>query len=162
MVIKGLLCLSILTFTSAVGYFLATKYRQRKLFFNQLYEFNERFLREISYSKRPLKEFIESYSYKAEFADILSLYIDVLGDFDKIFSIFSEISFLNQEEKKILSDYFSLLGKGDSESQKSYFTSVKSTLDSYKSGAEKEYKKYADLYVKLGVLVGLAIIIIII
>ena len=30
------------------------------------------------------------------------------------------------------------------------------------SAAEKEYKKYAELYVKLGVLVGLAIIIVII
>ena len=162
MTIKGLLCLAILAFTSTVGYLLAAKYRQRKSFFTQLFDFNERFLVEVAYSKRPIKEFIENYAYKGDFAEILGLYIDVLGDFDKMPTLFSEVSFLEQEEKKILTDYFSSLGKGDSDSQKSYFTNVKNTLDVYKKGAENEYKKYAELYVKLGVLVGVAIIIIIV
>ena len=162
MAVKFLLCIAILAFTSGVGYFLASKYRQRKVFFTQFYEFNERFLREISYSKRPIREFIVSNAYKGDFSELLKNYLSVLGKEDELLNIFSEISYINQEEIKTAIDYFRSLGKGDSESQKNYFSNAKELIGEYKKKSETEYKKYADLYVKLGVLIGLAIIIIII
>ncbi len=160
MIIKFLLCIAILAFTSGVGYVLASKYRQRKVFFLQFAQFNERFLREISYTKRPLKEFIESFAYKGEFADLLKSYLEQLGKEGG--ELFSEFSFISAEEEKTLKEYFRSLGKGDSDSQRNYFSNAKEVINEYKNKAETEYKKYADLYVKLGVLIGLAIIIIII
>ena len=55
-----------------------------------------------------------------------------------------------------------MIGKGDSNSQKNYFTSVKETLSKLKKEAEENNKKYGDLYVKLGFLCGLLILILVI
>ena len=52
--IKFILGVAIICFTSFCGYVLAKKYRQRKNFFSQMNEFNERFLSEIAYYRRPI------------------------------------------------------------------------------------------------------------
>ena len=59
---KFLLGVCIVAFTSFCGYFFAKKYAKRKLFLEQLKEFNDRFINEIGYYKRPLGEFISKYS----------------------------------------------------------------------------------------------------
>ncbi len=162
MLIKIIVCLAILVFTTSIGYLLASKYRNRKLFFNQFSQFNERFLREIEYSKRPIKEFTQSYAYKGDFCEILNKYLENLGSFNDFLCVFPDISCLETEEIRVICDYFNSLGKGDSSTQKSYFSSVNAQIEEYKKKSEKDYKRYADLYVKLGVLVGLAIIIVIV
>ena len=67
MLIKFLLGIAIVAFTSFCGYLFSGKYRKRSLFFRQLNAFNERFLTEISYYRRPIGEFATRYSYKGEF-----------------------------------------------------------------------------------------------
>ena len=52
-----------------------------------------------------------------------------------------------------------MLGKGDSASQKAYFSALKEPIGKMQLGAETAYKKYGDLYVKLGFLCGLLILI---
>ena len=69
--IKFLLGIAIVAFASFCGYLLAKKYRQRKAFFEQLKMFNERFLNEITYYRRPLKEFVSVYAYRGEFNGLL-------------------------------------------------------------------------------------------
>ena len=64
---KFLFGIVMIAFTSFCGYLLARKYRQRKLFFRQLYEFNERFLTEIAYYRRPIQEFAAKYTYRGEY-----------------------------------------------------------------------------------------------
>ena len=59
-------------------------------------------------------------------------------------------------------DYFSMLGRGDSSSQKGYFSSVKEDLRRRKIETDAEYKKYGDLYIKLGFLCGLLVLILIV
>jgi len=163
MTAKIILCLAILAFTSGVGYCLASKYRKRRLFFGQLFDFNERYLQELDYYKRPLKEFVEVQAYKGEFAEFLKFYLEFLGKNGVLLSDFLlNVVFLDKSEEKFLGDYFNSLGKGDSQSQKSQFSTLKATLSGWKNETEEEYKKYAELYVKLGVFIGLAIIIIII
>ncbi|MBE5752681.1 MAG: hypothetical protein E7343_01265 [Clostridiales bacterium] len=162
MLIKIIVCLAILIFTTTIGYLLASKYRNRKLFFHQFCQFNERFLREIEYSKRPIKEFIQCYAYKGDFCEILNKYLEKLGAFDDFLSIFPEIGYLENEEMRVVCDYFNSLGKGDSYTQKSYFSTASIQIEEYRKKSESDYKRYADLYVKLGVLFGLAIIIVII
>lgn len=77
--IKFILGVAIVCFTSFCGYLLAKKYRQRKSFFVQMNEFNERFLSEIAYYRRPIKEFSEKYEYKGEFDELLSSFVGSLG-----------------------------------------------------------------------------------
>ena len=162
MLIKILLCLTLLIFTSGVGYAFASKYRKRKVFFAQFHEFNQKFLQELAYSKRPIKEFLQAYPYKGEFLALLEEYREKLGQDNFFNEYFSLNTFLAIDEEKLIIEYFKQLGKGDTDSQKSLFSVRAKDLEILKDKTEKEYKKYAELYVKLGVLVGLAIIIVII
>lgn len=165
MMAKFFLGIAIVAFTSFCGYVLAKKYRQRKNFFAQLREFNERFLNEISYYRRPLAEFVSKYAYKGEFNRLLECFFRTLGENSYLFEEDlqgAEYNFLTREEKGDIKDYFFMLGKGDSASQKTYFSSVKDRLLQKQTETEKNCKKYGDLYVKLGFLIGLLILILII
>lgn len=159
---KFFLGISIVAFTSFCGYLLAKKYRQRKQFFSQWKEFNERFLNEISYYRRPLGEFVFKYAYKGEFHKLLERFFQTLDERNLFLGIVhekNEYAFLSQEEKGVVEDYFMMLGKGDSASQKTYFSALKEPIAKMQSNAETAYKKYGDLYVKLGFLCGLLILI---
>ena len=163
--IKFLLGIAIVAFTSYCGFVLAKKYRKRKLFFAQFKEFNERFLSEVSYYRRPLGEFASKYVYKGEFQNFLHNFfaeIDELSQSSEREITFDDCEFLSGEDKDVIEDYFLMLGKGDSASQKGYFSSVKNGLLTLKTNAETACKKYGDLYVKLGFLCGLLILILII
>ncbi len=163
--IKFLLGVAIVAFCSFCGYLLAKKYRRRKAFFKELKEFNERFLNEIAYYRRPVREFVANYTYQGEFQELLSDYISAVDErspLERILSETEKYDFLRREEKRTVVDYFSMLGKGDSASQKSYFSSVKEVLSSLQAQTEAEAKKYGDLYVKMGFLCGLLLLILIV
>ncbi len=129
----------------------------------QFKEFNERFLNEISYYKRPLKAFLFEYPYREEFKILIENFIS-FRESSAIYELLQsqEFSFLNAEDKKITADYFSMLGKGDCSSQKNYFSSAKERLAKLYGDAESLCKKYGNLYVKIGFLCGLLILILII
>ena len=71
-------------------------------------------------------------------------------------------SFLKEEDKKTVEDYFFMIGKGDSASQKSYFSSMKESLFILRNETENAAKRYVDLYIKIGFLCGLLILILIV
>lgn len=163
--IKFILGIAIVAFTTFCGYLLARKYRQRKEFFLQFKEFNERFLSEISYYRRPIVDFVSQYFYKGEFNVLLHCYFEQLleNDFEEKRALdLPEFIFLNEEEKAVINDYFLMLGRGDSSSQKGYFSSVREKLFKLQNDSEVACKRYGDLYIKLGVLCGLLILILII
>ena len=157
--------IAIVAFTTFCGYIFAKKYRQRRLFFTQLKEFNERFLNEIAYYRRPIREFAASFEYQGEFNTLLQTFFLNLEDHsvkDRKIYDFPELTFLTKEEKTVVEDYFIMIGKGDSASQKTYFSSVKDRLSKLQTEAENAGKRYGDLYIKIGFLCGLLILILII
>ena len=163
---KILLGVCIVCFTSYCGYFFAKKYRIRKQFFIQLYEFNEFYLNEISYFRRPLPEIIKRKTYKGAFLELLNGFFDLLNEnTTKKSAIYEKVAaydFLTEDEKGAIGDYFSMLGAGDSASQKEYFNSVKSALGEYKNKSVADGEKYGGLFIKLGFLLGLTILILIV
>lgn len=163
--LKFFIGIIIIAFCSFCGWLLSKKYRLRKLFFHEFKEFNERFLSEISYYRRPLQEFIVAYTYQGEFQQLLSHCFFSKQERTNEEGIYKEIAyvdFLKNEEKHELQDYFLMLGKGDSSSQKSYFTSYKEKLSSWVESANLDAKRYGDLYIKLGFLSGLFVLLLII
>lgn len=153
--LKFLLAALIIAFCVFLGYLAAGKYRARKKYFNQLALFNERYLSELSYTRKPLAEFIASFPYA--------------GDFDKSLKGLTEnrnakvdFSYLNADERKLCGDYFTALGTGDSDAQKGYFSAQKRNLEEKKTESEKECKVKSELYLKLGLLAGLAFVILIV
>ena len=163
---KVILGIAIVVFTSYCGRFFAKKHRIRKRFYNEFFEFNERYLNEISYYKRPITEFMAKYPANGEFKRLLTDFYDSLREKSTPFAVFSkaleEYDFLRTDEKSFILDYFSMLGKGDSFSQKEYFSGNKKRLLDLKEESEKQSNRYGDLYFKLGFLVGLAVLIIIV
>ena len=165
MILKFIFGIGIIAFTSFCGYFFANKYRKRKHFLRQFKEFNERFLSEVSYFRRPIKAFVASYAYNGEFDRFLKIFFGLLekGQAEVYaFDFKSEFSFLREEERQTVEDYFLMLGKGDSISQKGYFASIKERLSGLSTSADNDCKKYGDLYIKLGFLCGLLILILMI
>lgn len=153
--LKFLLSVLIIAFCILLGYFAAEKWRSRKKFYLQYCLFHERYLNELTYARKPLPSFLKEYSYS--------------GDFAKILKTFSERqewgkypSFLTKEEQDFCKNYFSMLGKGDAVSQKNFFSAQSATLSDKRSLSEKEAKSRGELYLKLGLLAGFAIVILII
>lgn len=163
---KLIIGIAIVCFCGYCGVFFSKKYRKRKAFFGQFSSFNERFINEVSYYRRPLSDFANGFSYKGEFGALLFAYFDDLKQnstknsaMDRCFSAYD---FLSSEEKKFTADYFQMLGAGDSHSQKSYFSGATSTLTEWKNKTSSDAEKYGGLYLKLGVLLGLTILIVLI
>ncbi len=163
--IKFFAGIAVVAFTTFCGYLLAGKYRKRRLFFTQLQTFNERFLSELAYYRRPLQVFIREYNYKEEFALLLQRFLSCIKNENELkeVELFGEsFFFLKKEERQIVLNYFSMLGRGDSTAQKGYFSAVKNNLISMQEECVITCKKYADLYIKLGFLFGLLILILIV
>ncbi|PWM53005.1 MAG: hypothetical protein DBX60_03085 [Bacillota bacterium] len=152
--LKVLVAALTIAFSVALGYFLAEKYRARKRFFAEFCRFNERYLAELSYERRPLGSFLKEGAYE--------------GDFGKAVAAFSasrqaELSFpfLTKEERVDGENYFRQLGKGDSHTQTAYFSAQKARLSACKEQCEREAKARTELYTKLGLLAGLALVVLI-
>lgn len=160
--IKLFVGMAIVAFSSFCGYKLAGKYRRKKNFFAQFSAFNERFLGELAYYRRPIRQFIAEYTYQGEFRLLLEEFVSGLNtgaDRANLLTLDEEFSFLNKDEQHITQEYFMTIGKGDSASQKAYFFSMKERINALRDSSETECKRYADLYVKLGFLFGLFILI---
>ncbi len=162
---KFLLGIAIIAFTTFIGYLCGKKYRKRKAFFAQYTLFNERFINEVSYYKHPLQTFFTKYAYKEEFDFLLQRFLYHVKNGVPLYgNLLSDhaFDFLKREEKVVVENYFSMLGKGDTVSQKTYFSAQKSTLEGLEKESAEHCKKVCDLFIKLGFLCGLLVLILII
>ena len=119
----------------------------------------------MTYYRRPIKAFVASYAYRGEFDRFLKIFFRRLENGQAqvcALDFKAEFPFLRNEERQTVSDYFLMLGKGDSASQKAYFSSVRERLTTLCGAAERDCKAYGDLYIKLGFLCGLLILILMI
>ena len=114
-------------------------------------------MNEVSYTKIPLPAFLEKYTFSGEFRQLLE---------EKRRSEFREqefsVEFLNEDERKFVSDYFRMIGKSDASSQKTYLTAMRGEINEKKRESAEEYKKYFSLYMKLGFLAGLILVVLIV
>ena len=153
--LKILLCIAIIAFSTAVGYLLAGKYRARKKFYEQFCLFNKQYLNELSYTRKPLPDFLKEHTYTGDFAKAVKESVNLRDSA-------VTLSYLTNDEKSACSNYLSMLGKGDAASQKSYFGAQTQALEAKFAEGEQQAKARGSLYLKLGVLLGLAIVILII
>lgn len=153
--LKIVICIAVIAFSTAMGYLLSCKYRARKKFYDQFCLFNERYLNELNYMRKPLPDFLKQYEYTGDFAKAVKQCVE-----ERDCSV--KLTFLTNEERNACGNYFSMLGKGDALSQKSFFGAQTKILDEKRATGEKQAKARVSLYVKLGLLLGLAIVILII
>ncbi len=152
--LRLILCVLIVAFCTAIGYLAAEKYRARRSYFSQLSDFVERYIAELGYAKKPLPAFLEECRFS--------------GDFEKTMNRIARHEeaacrekYLTEAEKKDCESLYSMLGRGDSRSQMEFFQSKRQLIAEKKTSSEKEAKARSDLYLKLGLLAGLAFVILI-
>lgn len=157
--IKFLVGISVVVFTTYCGRFFAKKYRLRKNFFQQAASFNVFFLEEISYSKRSFEELCARFRFSGEFQEVINLEISRRAQRKSSPIELDEFTFLSTDERAFFREYFLAIGRGDTQSQKGYFSNAANSLESFKNQAVSDCNKYMDLYTKLGFLLGLALLI---
>ncbi|MBQ7831166.1 MAG: hypothetical protein IJ393_03720, partial [Clostridia bacterium] len=99
--LKFIVGIALIAFTTFCGYLLSGKYRKSKAFFRQLRGFNDRFINEISYFRRPIEEFVAGYPYNGDFAVLLKSFFYRLKSSsaqDKTVLELSNVTFLSEEE----------------------------------------------------------------
>lgn len=144
----------IVLFLTYVGYFASEKFRDSKKFYISWLKFHQTFLYEICYTRRPVQEIVKRFSEEKE-----SDFEAFLREYEKKHEWKGKIDCLNTEENEFLKEYFSFLGRSDYNAQKEYFDSVTKKLEGMQKESEIKAARYTDLYVKLGFLLGLAIVI---
>lgn len=151
--IKIFLSVVLIALCTVFGKVLTVKYSQRKVFYYNLFLFNERMINEVSYTKMPLAAFEKKYKFEGDFEKIIHKKAN--GESVAEYNL----SYLSDDDKRYVYDYLQMVGKSDSASQKAYLLSVRQEAERLKTESEKEYKKYFNLYVKLGFLFGLVAVI---
>lgn len=152
--LKFVLAGLVIAFCTLLGYFAAGKYRARRSFFSQWSDLNEKYLSELKYRRAPLPEFLKECKLTGEFLKAAENSLKGKGGL--------KASFLTEEEKKDALVYFGQLGRGDSRSQLGFFEGKRALLLTKNEGAEKDAKERGELYLKLGLLAGLAFVILIV
>lgn len=153
--LKLLLAMATVAFSTLIGWFAAGKYRARRLFFAEFARFNEKYLAELSYERRQLGRFLAENSFEGEFGKTVET-------FRKKREANFSYPFLKKEEKADGENYFSSLGKGDAHTQITFFSAQAGRLGALKAESEREAKGRGELYLKLGLLAGLALVLLII
>ena len=90
------------------------------------------------------------------------------GEFEKSLAEFREkreasfpFSFLSKEERAEAERYFQQLGRGDARTQSGFFSAQAARLNALREQSAREAKARGDLYLKLGLLAGLALVVLI-
>lgn len=136
-----------------IGFIFSKKYKDRKSFYCDFFEFNKNLRNEISYSQNTIVSILKKIENKSDFYKFAySFYINKKNDL-------CDIKYLNKDEKDLINNYFSSIGIGDKVSQSKYVDGMLEQLKEKKEVAELEEKKYKNTYVKLGFLFGLIILI---
>lgn len=159
-VIGGVLCF-ISTYLGIIG----------KMYFDKRYKFVVDFVDflinlndNMSYSKDNLPQIIDRYTEqnKGDLCRILSQYKSLLTkgsvnteEINKVFNY----KYLKKGERSLITEFFASLGKIDYDTQLSRLNLTKAQAEKLREKAEKESKSTGAMLSKLGLLLGIAIMI---
>lgn len=143
-----------------LAYKLSEKYRIRQKFYGDFYLFNKRMCDEMNFTRNTLLSVFSSFSADAPFQAVLNAYRTDLTE-RKGFSC-EGLWFLSEDEKHSAEEYFAALGKTDAQTQLNFLRAYDATLRTCSESATADKKKYVKMYIKLGLLTGVAVLILLI
>lgn len=151
---------------SLLGYKLAEYYIKRKKFFSSLELLLSSLELDVSFSQEKLKTVIQRNSDNLLSKELVSICSNVCEDLNNRKcldnEIFKNISILRKDEKELLLKFFVSLGRFDAMSQSKEIKAYSTKFSEYYNQASIDCKKYASLFIKLGVIVGLLVCLLII
>lgn len=146
-----------------VGYLFSRKYKMRANFFSALILLCQKFDVEINYSRERLKNIFLSLDNKNS-SNLYGIdknfisYLDKEVELDKN-ELFKGINFLKDNEKDMIFPFFKSLGRSDVDSQSKEVKNYQNRFENLSNGANQDNKKYGSLAIKLGVIVGLFLVV---
>ncbi len=146
--------LSIFVFTK-IGFDKSKKYKNVVSFYDSLCLLCDRFLVELQYKKSHLDNILKDSYSSVDAVRLFNSHLENKNDL-----VFP--SYINEEEKVIIKDFFKKLGQGDTDSQKIFINSFKKIFENNKDNYKIEFKKYSNLYLKIGFMCGLTLMIVVI
>lgn len=152
-IVCGIIAIALSTF---VGYYLSSKWTDKKEFYSDFLAFHSNALKEIEFSKKTLIEISSKFSEEKDFGKVLKSKLTTPNELN------FKPKYLTEDEIKYLEDYFSALGKGDERSEANFLKGETEAISNKASEATLNEKKYKKLYLKIGFLLGLMIFIVLI
>ncbi|MBQ4535494.1 MAG: stage III sporulation protein AB [Clostridia bacterium] len=155
---KVVLLIVVVILFSYIGYGLSAYYSNRTKFFKNLELLFDKLTHEINFSQGKLADIIKGFDCHNKDVQRLSKnFLDCL-EFDlevKSEKIFEGIKILNDDEKDVIILFLKSLGKFDAYNQTQQLQSQRKQINNFFQSAEEQQKKYAPLYLKLGIIAGL-------
>lgn len=150
-----------------IGFGIASFYRRRKRFFDDLILFCEKLCVDISFSKENLSSIISSNkaSFSKDFKAVLGGYLNFLSLKESEVSsnlLFKKQSIISSEEQESITLFFKSLGRLDASNQIMEIGNFKEKFLALKKKADEENKKFGSLSLKLILLFGVLIVILLI
>lgn len=151
-----------------IGFSLKQIYQKKYRFYKEFCEFNQMLLDEITNYKSQLIKVIDKYLSvnKNNLSKILTTYKENLQNniivFENANDIIPKSLFLSKEERLEIVDFFNNLGKSSYENEVQF---LKRNLDNMKiktTKAKEDTTKKGDLYFKLSIMLGFAVILLLI
>lgn len=145
----GFLSIGISTY---LGFTLSKKFTNRKTFYNDFNCFNKRLLTEVMFTGNTIPTILSDKNLNGDFYEYL------FKTFDKKQNLV--IKYLNVNENNYLKNYVEKIGTTDRKTQYEFLKSVEKVLEEKSVLSLNEEKKYKNLYIKMGFLIGIVIMVI--
>lgn len=143
-----------------IGFGFSSYYTNRAKFFKSLELLFDKLKTEIRFSQHKLIEILCAFpSHSVHTKKLIKNFVDCLN-LDKEISnqnLFADIKILSEDEKNLLLIFFQTLGKFDALNQTNQIATQQNELANFAKRSEDDAKKYAPLYIKLGIIVGLVV-----
>lgn len=155
----------ILALVSAyLGYMVKSTFKEKVNFYKDMTALCDSFKRELSFSKPTLTAFLTGHikDKKGKSADLVCEYLTALkekGKFEKDLDKW-DFAHLKRDEKQELLFFFNGLGTTALKEQLSHLDKCEMTFKSRQAQKEDELKKKGNMYFKLFVLFGIALLVI--
>lgn len=149
-----------------LGYKIALYYINRKKFFSSLEMLLSAIELDVVFSQDKLKNVIQRNSNVLVSKDLILVCSKICEDLENKKGIggeiFNNITILKKDEKEVLLKFFSSLGRFDALSQSKEIKAYSMRFNEFYIQADNECKKYASLFIKLGLIFGLMVCLLII
>lgn len=151
---------------AGVGYLFSMKFKKRVQFYSALIMLAQKLDVEINFSRERLKKLIESVDDKTrknlfEVDKNFISYLDSEGELD-MNKLLAKCTFLKNDEKEMVYLFFKNLGRSDVTGQTKEIQNFLKRFDDNLAKCTTENKKYGSLCIKLGIIVGLFMVVILI
>lgn len=144
-----------------MGYGINAYYRRRSSLLTEILGYIDALEKGISFLQSPPLEITSSYvaDRKSDSSKILSEYVELLkkGEFSKQDCLKAvNTKLLTGYEKNVVAEMLFSLGRSDLDTQLAELLKYRANLTPISESAKQNYKKYGALSFKLGILAGLA------